>query len=65
LVWPDWIELVFGVDPDSGSGLLEWLIVLVAFTVLLGASTLARREWRRSLALGAPGAPASGSSGQV
>jgi hypothetical protein len=46
-VTPDWIELVFNVDPDEGSGLLEWGFVLagiVAVVLLL----LARLEWRRS-----------------
>ena len=43
---PDWIEAVFGVDPDRGSGSLEW--VFVAGFVLTTAlfSLLARREWR-------------------
>src|SRR4051812_50179153 len=27
LVWPDWIELIFRVDPDGGNGALEWAIV--------------------------------------
>jgi hypothetical protein len=25
LFWHDWIEAVFGVDPDSGNGSAEWL----------------------------------------
>jgi hypothetical protein len=48
VVWHDWIEIVFRVDPDRGSGWLEWLIVLVAFGLTLTFSISARREWRRS-----------------
>jgi hypothetical protein len=58
LAWPDWIELASRVDPDHGSGLLEWLIVLVSFMVAVCASAAARREWRRSVTLNAP-APAT------
>ncbi len=46
LVWPDWIERVFGVDPDGGSGLDEWLIVAASLSVALVSALLARREWR-------------------
>jgi hypothetical protein len=50
LLWPDWIEGVFGVDPDGGSGLDEWLIVAATFFVAIASALLARREWRaRSL----------------
>ena len=46
--WHDWIETVFGVDPDKGNGSAEWLIVfiLLIFTVALAAG--ARLEWRRA-----------------
>jgi hypothetical protein len=46
-IWRDWIEIVFGVDPDKHSGSLEWLIVAacLAIAVILGAA--ARAQWRR------------------
>jgi hypothetical protein len=45
---PDWIEEVFHVDPDSGNGSLEWLVVaaLALATVTLGALAWGeRRRW--------------------
>ncbi|GJF32716.1 hypothetical protein KNE206_54160 [Kitasatospora sp. NE20-6] len=47
LAWPDWIESVFGVDPDQHSGALEWVIVALLFCAAVGFSLLARSEWRR------------------
>jgi hypothetical protein len=47
LLWKDWIELAFGVDPDAGSGLLEWTIVGLTLGLTLIFVTLARIEWRR------------------
>ena len=46
LFWKDWIEAVFGIDPDNNSGAVEWLLVIALFTVagLLGCT--ARTEWR-------------------
>jgi hypothetical protein len=29
IVWPEWIEGVFGVDPDAGSGVAEAGVVTV------------------------------------
>jgi hypothetical protein len=48
LLWREWIELVFHVDPDGGSGALEWLIVAVSATAALGCASLAPLEWKRA-----------------
>ena len=47
IAWPDWIELVFRIDPDHGSGWLEWAIVVVAFALTVTFSMGARHQWRR------------------
>jgi hypothetical protein len=52
LVLPDWIEVVFGADPDQYSGSLESVITAVLGLTTVIAGALARREWeRRALAL--------------
>jgi hypothetical protein len=48
LLWKDWIEIVFKVDPDAGSGAVEWLIVGVTLLLTIAFLTLARTEWRRT-----------------
>lgn len=47
LVRRDWIEEVFGVDPDQNSGYLE-LGIVIAAVAALGLLLLARTEWRRA-----------------
>lgn len=42
-----WIETLFHLDPDRGSGSLEWLIVGSALVVTVASVTMAGREWRR------------------
>lgn len=46
LVWSDWVEIVFGVDPDHGNGLVEWSIVGVAALCTVTCSTLVGVGWR-------------------
>jgi hypothetical protein len=45
--WPDWIELVFGADPDEGSGGFEWAIVAISGLLAIALIIIARMEWRR------------------
>ncbi len=46
IVWPDWIELVFGVEPDEGNGSIEVMIAVGAAVVAIAFSLLAGFEWR-------------------
>jgi hypothetical protein len=49
---PDWVEAAFGIDPDHGSGALEWTIGLLLLAVATLSGIFARAEWRRpSIAL--------------
>ena len=45
----DWIEIVFHVDPDAGSGVLEWVIVALcgAAAVKFGTRAHSRIRGRR------------------
>ena len=47
LLWRDWIELVFRVDPDGGDGSLEWILVAGAFASSVVLASVAGLEWRR------------------
>jgi hypothetical protein len=40
---PQWIETVFGIDPDRGSGALEWIIVALFGVLALVAAGLGTR----------------------
>jgi hypothetical protein len=51
-VWPTWIEAVLGVDPDRGSGELEWAIVVGLAVASVTLGVLARVEWVRRAAAG-------------
>lgn len=48
LIARDWIELVFGVDPDHGDGSLEVALVVMAAIATCVLALLARRDWRRA-----------------
>jgi hypothetical protein len=50
LVRRDWIEIVFGIDPDNRNGALEWLIVGALLVMTITLFTLASYEWRRTRA---------------
>lgn len=51
LVWREWIEAVFRVDPDGGDGSLEWAIVGALFAASVTLGVMARAEWRRRAVL--------------
>jgi hypothetical protein len=48
LVSRDWIERIFHVEPDAGSGALEWLIVATLLVASVALIAAARAEWHRA-----------------
>lgn len=51
LVNREWVEVLFGVDPDQGSGALEWALVIGTGAVAVVSIIAARVERRRLLAV--------------
>jgi lysylphosphatidylglycerol synthetase-like protein (DUF2156 family) len=47
MAWPDWIERLFDVDPDAGSGSSEWGITLAFIVATVALAALTGRTWRR------------------
>jgi hypothetical protein len=43
----DWIEQIFGIEPDFGSGALEMLIAGAVVLIVVGIVLLRRRASRR------------------
>jgi hypothetical protein len=50
LIWRDWIEIAFGVDPDRNNGSAEWALVVGFALITVLTSADAWREWRRAVA---------------
>jgi hypothetical protein len=46
LLWPTWIESITGLEPDAGSSVGEWAVVVVCAVAAMGAAALARRDYR-------------------
>jgi len=51
VITPEWIELVFRVDPDAGDGSLERVVTLVSALLALGSLAWLRVELRRARVL--------------
>jgi hypothetical protein len=48
LVWRDWAESIFGLDPDHGNGSFEWELVVTCCLLAVLFSALARQQWRKA-----------------
>jgi hypothetical protein len=48
IIWNDWAELIFGIDPDEGNGSFEVAVTLIAVALTILFAFAARIEWRRA-----------------
>jgi hypothetical protein len=53
-IFPDWIELVSGWDPDQHGGSVERMIVVGLSLTAIAFFSLATVEWRRTVSAGSP-----------
>jgi hypothetical protein len=51
LITREWIELLFGIDPDNGNGALEWAIVIALFVASATLALIARWDRKRHIAI--------------
>ena len=49
LVWPDWIERLFALEPDGGDGSAEWVWAITLSVVTLVCFLDAGRTWWQAL----------------
>ena len=52
LLRPDWIEFVLRIDPDGGSGAVEWLVVAVSALAAVTSTALVMTRLRQRRAFG-------------
>ncbi len=50
LIWHDWIEILFQVEPDGGISELEWALAAGLAVLAVGFAVAARLEFRRAAA---------------
>ena len=54
LIAPDWIELLFGIAPDEGSGASEWGFSISFITICIVMFGSSWRTWRKHVRLTRP-----------
>jgi hypothetical protein len=60
LVFPEWIEALTGLEPDSGSGAAEFFVAGAFLLTAISMSVLARRTHRRQASQPSRGARVPG-----